>query len=246
MNKVQTWTIIVMALVIVYLATCNRPKPCPPSNVVTKVIHDTLWADKKDSSDEIHPTPVSEDLQPDNTMHWGVRPNGDIYPISNDTPKPKKRSIWKRFKPLPSTNVAKENFTPIGSGKTVTPEQNIVADYSTIRTYFDSVYIDPKHKEYGKVYRKEKVQYNKIESLKWYMDLHFPTIRESTNTTTQVEKQHFQLYIGGTLQGTTGSILNASGPTIGFKTKGDKFYQGSVLFTTGHPIYQVTGLFKVF
>lgn len=96
----------------------------------------------------------------------------------------------------------------------------IIEDYYSEYTYVDTLKID----SIGYGYLEDTIFMNRISSRQVSWDYRIPIITNTIERTiTLPPKREFHFYLGATVGGTQ-SEINYVGPSIGFKTKGDKFF----------------------
>jgi len=97
---------------------------------------------------------------------------------------------------------------------------SIIRDYYTEYTYSDTLTVD----SLGYGYLKDTIFMNRITSRIVSWDYSIPIITNTVETTiTLPPKREFHFYLGATVGGSKQSI-NYFGPSLGFKTKSDKFF----------------------
>lgn len=97
--------------------------------------------------------------------------------------------------------------------------------------------------EFGKVYIKDTVQYNKLAGRSISADLMFPSI---TKTTIVKEKPKAQLYVGARLDYLQGSGVQNPNVGLMLKTKRDRLYGVSMgVGPNGNPVYGASLYFKI-
>lgn len=94
---------------------------------------------------------------------------------------------------------------------------------------------------YGDVIVKDTIQNNRITSRKWITEFSIPVVTTTTTQTVE-EKKRGQLYIGMDIIGgrflpdagvvQPNNLINQFGPSLMWKTKTDKVYEGGILYNT--------------
>jgi len=103
---------------------------------------------------------------------------------------------------------------------TVVDTLSIIRDYFTEYTYNDTLKVET----FGYGYLKDTIFMNRIKSRTVSWDYKIPVITTTIETTiTLPPRREFQFYVGATIGGDK-TTINYFGPSIGFKTKSDKFF----------------------
>lgn len=236
-NKAYLGIIAALLLVIFYMATCGRPKPCP----VITTTHDTSYHNSGDSGWVVLDTPyhgILPDTGEHRLYHGSYYDVDSVYPVHHEEEAPSIYDVYPK-------EVVK--WYPVHDtiyGKIDTAE--VLKYFFEKRAYTGSAYLDDAHHEYGKVSVRESVSQNQITLREWKRELHLPIIKETRSDTILIEKQHFQVYFGGTVLGSSGTWLSGVGPKVAFKTKGDKLYDFSFMFGPGgQKMIQAGALIKI-